>query len=418
MNFNDSHPGCYRDHLIAIYQAALSAVNGKQSVARYLADNPVQGDVYLLAIGKAALSMTEGAREVLGTQIKDNLVITNATGLADQNAGLTVIESAHPVPDQRSISAGQGLLDFVDALPDDARLLCLISGGSSALVEVLPEGIELHHLQQLNEWLLKSGLPIGQINAIRKRVSCIKGGRLATRLTRQRVTVLIISDVQGDNLADIGSGLLFPPSVKDMSLNTDEFPAEISRLLKASPAMPDSNDPCFKLINFSLVATLSKAIDVARSAARNKGFDVIVHREYLQGDAVEAGTAIAQELVQQPGKLHLWGGECTVKLPDNPGVGGRCQSLALSAAITFADQSNWCLLAAGTDGCDNTPGVAGACVDDGSLCRAASNGISSQMARDYLRRADAGTVLNRSGDLLVSGETGTNVTDLVMGYCG
>lgn len=417
MDFKDSRHSPQRDQLIAIYQQALSAVNGQQSVARYLADNPIQGDVYLLAIGKAALSMSQGAFDMLANQIRNNLVITNEAAQAHQHEALNVVESAHPVPDQRSVEAGQRLLDFIDALPNKANLLCLISGGSSAMVEVLPDGIELQQLQQLNEWLLASGLPIGQMNAIRKRVSCIKGGRLATRQTRQQVTVLMISDVKGDDPADIGSGLLFPPNANDLALIPEEFPGEISLLMKASPLMPDSRDPCFKLINFSLVATLSKAMDVARSAAVDEGFDVIVHQDYLQGDAVEEGAAIAQVLMQQPGKLHLWGGECTVKLPDNPGIGGRCQSLALSAAIALTDQSSWCLLAAGTDGSDSTPNVAGACVDDGTLWRASNNNIAPETAKDYLQQADAGSYLDKSGDLLVTGNTGTNVTDMVMGYC-
>lgn len=418
MQFKDSQHKSHRDRLIDIYTSALAAVNGNKSVTRHLTNNAIKGDVYLLAIGKAALSMTEGAIKVLGSQVKDNLVITTTAGLLDDSTGLNIVEGAHPVPDQRSIQAGERLVEFINSVPESANFLCLVSGGTSALVEVLPEDISLEQLQQLNQWLLKSGLPIAKINAIRKRVSCIKGGRLATRLRHQKVTVLLISDVQGDTPADIGSGLFFPPTNDDLSLNPDEFPADVSQLMGMAPPMPDSNDSCFSLIDFSLVATLKKAMAAAQVSASQLGYDVIVHDKYLQGDATVTGTELARQAKQEPGKLHVWGGECTVKLPDKHGVGGRCQSLALSAAITLSDQRNWCLLAAGTDGSDGTQNVAGACVDDATLFRATKGEEGSlQIARDYLRRADAGSFLLKSDDLIKTGETGTNVADLVLAYC-
>lgn len=413
MNFNNSH----RDRITSIYLEALKAVNGKRCVAQHLLDNEIEGDVYLLAIGKAALAMTEGAIEILDSRVKAGLIITHQQILSEKVKAFNVVESAHPIPDQRSIEAGKQLLTFIDELPANATLLCLISGGSSAMVEVLPEGVGIEQLQQLNNWLLKTGLPIDEINAIRKRVSLIKGGRLATRLKQQRVIVLLISDVKGDDPSDIGSGLLFAPTDTESHIRPTDYPTDISRIFGESPDLPSRDDPCFRKIEFSLVATLNKAKQAAYLNAVNRGYDVIVHQEYLQGDANEAGVAIANELKRNPGNLHVWGGECTVKLPLNPGTGGRCQSLALSAAIEMHEQLGWCLLAAGTDGSDGTLGVAGACVDSESLLRAGDKYVNIELAREYLHRADAGSYLNKTNDLIVTGDTGTNVADLVLAYC-
>lgn len=412
MNFNDSH----RHQLVSIYRAALSAVNGKRCTAQFLNDNPLRGEIFVLAIGKAAGAMAAGAYEILGTQIKQALIITtmNESGLDFPN--LQIVRSAHPVPDQRSLDAGKQLIKFVKRLPPKANLLCLISGGTSSLVEVLPENVTLEQLQELNLWLLQSGLSISGINAVRKRVSCIKGGRLAAMLTRQKVTVLLISDVKGDNPAEIGSGLLFPPTVNDLSISFNDYPDHIAQLMRSSPPFPERDESFFNRINYHVIASLNAALKAARQSAISKGYDVILHSEYLQGDAVEAGERIADQLRKTQGVLHLWGGECTVKLPANHGIGGRCQSLALSAALAMDDRSDWCLLAAGTDGSDGTENIAGACVDNGTLTRARQLFPGRDVERDYLQRADAGTCLQQTNDLIVTGATGTNVTDIVLGY--
>jgi len=412
MNINDSH----REQLTSIYRAALSAVNGKRCVAQFLRDNPLRGEVYLLAIGKAAAAMTVGAFETLDSQIRQALVITRRGESPLNLPNVKLVQSAHPVPDQRSIEAGRVLINFVKKLPPKANLLCLISGGASSLVEVLPDNVTLAQLQDLNNWLLQSGLPIAEMNALRKRVSCIKGGRLAAMLKRQNVTVLLVSDVKGDNPAEIGSGLMFPPTVKDLSIDMQHYPEHIAKLMRSSPPFPQRDEPCFSRIRYRIVASLDMAMDAARQCAISKGYDVILHPEYLQGDAIEAGEKIAKVIKKSHGQLHLWGGECTVKLPANHGIGGRCQSLALSAAIAMDKQTDWCLLAAGTDGSDGTENIAGACVDSGTLTRARQLFPGSDAARNYLQRADAGSCLQQTNDLIVTGATGTNVTDIILGY--
>lgn len=412
MNFNDSH----RDHLNAIYRAALSAVNGKHCVAQYLRDNQMEGEIYLLAIGKAATAMAKGALEILGDRIIEGLIVTRSGDEALDMRNIKLVEAGHPVPDERSISAGHQLIKFINTIPEKAKILCLISGGTSSLVEVLPDSVTLDQLAELNKWLLESGLPITEMNAIRKRVSLIKGGRLAMMLKEQDVKGLLISDVQGDNPSDIGSGLFFPPTKKDLSIDPDDYPGKFTQLMRSAIPMPDPDASCFHRIHYSIVASLEMAIEAARQTALTKGYDVAVHQEYLQGDAIEAGKYIAGELKKTPGKLHLWGGECTVSLPEDHGTGGRCQSLALSAALEMGGQSSWCLLAAGTDGSDGSENVAGVCVDNGTLERAGHAFADSNAAIDCLRRADAGSFFRQTNDLVITGPTGTNVTDVVMGY--
>ncbi|HEY5602113.1 MAG TPA: DUF4147 domain-containing protein [Gammaproteobacteria bacterium] len=411
MNINSSHQPAF----VSMFKDAIQAVNGARCTERYLRENPLIGDVCLLAIGKAACSMASGARTVLGGQIKHSLVITHAGGHHPALPGYDVLEAGHPLPDERSLEAGRRLLNLLQALPEATTLLFLISGGASALVEVLPGSSSIAELKNLNAWLLQSGLPIMRMNAIRKRLSCIKGGRLARQLAGRRTTVLLLSDVQGDDPAVIGSGLLFPAEVSPGAMHDEALPEFVRHLLLQAPPMPDRNASCFNNIQWKIIASIQQAVRAAQQSAVHHGYAPLVHEEYLQGDASQCGERIARIMRSQPGKLHLWGGETTVKLPENPGKGGRCQSLALSAAITLQNETGWCLLAAGTDGRDGVMDAAGACVDSGSLLRARQQlGLGCDPV-DYLRRADAGSYFAAADSLVKTGPTGTNVADVVLG---
>lgn len=412
MNINSSR----QSQLNSFFREAIKAVDGARCTAEYLRKNPISGEVCLIAIGKAACSMAKGAEQVLGNQITNNLVITKYADYRVQLKNLKVLVAGHPVPDQSSLDAGEQLLKLLRSLPGDIQILFLISGGTSALVEVLPDSATIIDLEQLNGWLLQSGLPIAAVNAIRKQVSCIKGGRLARYLGGRKTTVLLVSDVQGDDPAVIGSGLLFPDKKTSIPGNVSLLPEHIHRLLSQAPSMPEPNDSCFENINWTIIANLEQAMNAARAAALNHGYQTMLHKEYLQGDAIECGQRIARAIQAQPGVLHIWGGETTVNLPPNPGTGGRCQSLALSAAIALQHTQDWCLLAAGTDGDDGVSGAAGVCVNEDSIQRALKNLNRNAKAMDYLNNADAGSFFKASHDLVVTGPTGTNVTDLVLGF--
>jgi hydroxypyruvate reductase len=400
--------------LLETFQAALAAVNGERVVHDRLTQYPLSGSITLIAIGKAACAMARGAQGALGDRIADALVITKH-GYAEP-LPWPVHESGHPLPDAASLEAGAKLKSFISTMPADATVLVLLSGGASALLENLPDGMTLGDLQAVNQWLLGNGLDIHAMNAIRKRLSCIKGGRLARSLAPRKVICFAISDVPGDDSRAIGSG----PLVADVRLHEpfddSALPEFLRALLQRAPTAPHPDDPCFANVRLEVIAAVSLALTAAAGAMRHAGLEVVIHSGLLAGDAVAAGRRCVQTLLKsKPGVAHLWGGETTVVLPVNPGHGGRCQQLALAAAQELAGQKNIWLLAAASDGSDGPTGEAGALVDGETVARGREEGFD---AAQSLAAADAGRFLEASGDLVQTGPTGTNVMDLVLGLCG
>lgn len=403
-----------RTQLLRIYQAALQAVAGDRAVAAWLRANPLEGEWALVAVGKAAAAMARGADQVLGQRLRQSLVITKH-GHGDpalDPARFSQLESAHPVPDGSSLAAGEALLRFLDGLPEELPLLFLVSGGASSLMEVLPEGMDVAGLVELTRWLLGSGLPIEQMNAIRKRLSRIKGGRLAAYLKGRRCVQLLLSDVPGDEPAVIGSGML----VAEMGTTlpaAESLPAWLGVLLQSAEPAPSADAPFFRTIETHIIAGNEQARRAAAARAGELGVVVRDHRDHFQGDAVVLAERFCDELLGDAPGIHLWGGESSVRLPAEPGRGGRNQHLALAAARHLSGRDNVLLLAAGTDGSDGPTGDAGALVDGGTVCRGEEEGFSVAGA---LSRYDAGSFLEASGDLIETGPTGTNVMDLVIGW--
>ncbi len=386
-------------------------------MAAWLARHPVPAPVYVIAIGKAAASMAAGALDGLPADVAEVLIITRhgyGQALAAACAGVRCIESGHPLPDAASLEAGQALLDFIAAAPATASLLLLISGGASSLVEVLPAGVSLAALRRSNQWLLSSGLPINQMNQVRRALSCIKGGRLIRHLQGRAAWNLLISDVPDNDPAIIGSGLL----VASHRQSTDflvSLPVWLLKLMAVAPPLPvpSAEKPCIKTC---LLADSRTARLAAAQAAERLGYRVHLHPEMITGDVREAAAKLAKALVTGPQGIHIWGGETTVRLPPAPGRGGRCQSLALLVAQNLQNNSELLFLAAGTDGSDGPDEVAGALVDETTVARGLSRGLD---VVHCLARADAGSFLAASGDLLAGGVTGTNVMDLMIGMkCG
>lgn len=402
----------HRDKILEIFQASLDAVNGRRCVREWVQHNPVGGDVRVVAIGKAAGAMFLGAREALGGRLCEGLIVTKYAHAEPQLATLTgvrCLEAGHPVPDANSLAAGAALLDFLQQAPPDARLLFLVSGGASALVDVLPPGVELSDLERVNRWLLGAGLDIHAMNRVRKSLSVIKGGRLSRHLGGRHADVLMISDVMGDDPAVIGSGLLAP----DYSpAGLPSLPPWLESLVALAPASPSPSDPCFGSVRLHVIATLRQAMEAAAARARSLGYDCRVHPDLFACDAANTGRRVADVLLSGPRQLHVWGGESTVMLPETPGRGGRNQHLALAAAVRLAGHELVYLLAAGTDGTDGPGEDAGALVDGQTVARGELEGLS---AAESLAAADAGTFLEASGDLVQTGPTGTNVMDLVLG---
>jgi glycerate 2-kinase len=361
-------------------------VDGRRCVAQALRSSPhTGGPVWIAAIGKAAFAMAVGAHEALGPAIEHTLIITRdarPAGLPDISGPLEVLYGAHPLPDERSLHAGARLLSWVDGLPPHAQPLFLISGGASSLVEVLVPGVTLADLQELNRAALAQGIPIGQFNARRIRISRLKGGQLAQRLSGRTARALFISDVPGDDVAVIGSGIMGPAAA-----GADH----VERRVLASVDLA-----------------------VATVAARGRELGLVVHAPVRRFDdsAPRLAARFAHELSLTPAQLCVWGGESTIVLPEYPGRGGRNQHLALAAARLIAGHAELMLLAVGTDGSDGVTDDAGALVDAETCSRIT---LAQLDADACLRRADSAVALAASGDLVHTGPTGTNVGDLAIG---
>ena len=329
--------------------------------------------------------MMLGAHDTLGTSIERALVITKDGHVLDQLqsiVGIEIHESAHPMPDERSLAAGARLLRWVGEIPGYADALFLISGGSSSLVEVLEEGTSFADLERMTAEGLAAGIAIGELNARRIRHSLIKGGKLTARLNRRPARALFISDVPGDDTAVIGSGLLGPAGGSD------------------------------DRVERTVVASIDHAVAGVATAAAERGLAVEPSLRRFDGDVMRLAVRFSHELDLSTVEIRVWGGESTVRLPEHPGRGGRNQHLGLAVARLIAGHPELMLLTAGTDGTDGVTDDAGALVDAETCTRLTLAEVDTE---DSLRRADAGTALAVAGDLVHTGPTGTNVGDLVIG---
>ncbi|MCR4300938.1 MAG: DUF4147 domain-containing protein [Sulfuricaulis sp.] len=400
-----------REVILSIFQSALTAVDGRACVRERLKERPLPGEIYMVSLGKAACAMAQGAQDMMGDHIVDALIITKK-GYAEA-LPWPVLEAGHPLVDEASLEAGRQLLTFVNKIPRDAAVLVLISGGASALVEALPPQINLEQFREINRWILGSGLDINNYNRIRRRLSCLKGGRLAKLLSPRRVLCLVVSDVPGNDLRAIGSGPLVADEDLRRPLAVKGLPDFIIEALKHMPPAPAPDDVCFQNVKREIVATLDNAKSAAVEAAKKLGYQVMLETSFVSGDALEAGARLAKKLLRSDsGTVHVWGGETTIRLPESPGRGGRNQSLALAAAMMLQGQDDVWFLAAGTDGTDGPTDDAGALVDGGTIARGVNTGLDAKRSLD---QADAGTFLEASGDLVQTGPTGTNVMDIMLG---
>lgn len=373
--------------LLELLHAGLESVAGRRCVREALLARPLTpagAPVWAAAVGKAACSMALGAADALGAALERMLVITKSGHLVPELLSLPGVEareSAHPVPDERSLAAGQRLLEWVAALPAAVSPLFLISGGTSSLVEVLEPGVAPAALEQLSARGLAEGLSIGELNAQRARLSRIKGGRLAAQLGGRAARALFISDVPADDPAVIGSGLLGPSAGVDR-------------------------------IERQVIASVDRAMEGVARAALQRGLTVEREERRFEGEATRLAARFTHELLMGNTQVRIWGGESTVVLPPHPGRGGRNQHLALAAARFLPEYPELLLLAAGTDGTDGPTEAAGGLVDADTCARMALAGFD---ADDCLARADAGPALAAAGALVQTGPTGTNVADLVIG---
>ena len=401
-----------------ILSAALKAVDPFDAVKKHLPD--LDGRVFGLGIGKAAIPMMDALAE--RTQLSGALAITKFASSLSRKL-YPVIESGHPVPDARSLNAGERVLEFVSSLQADDTLVCLISGGGSALMTLPYEGITLDDMQAMTRALLASGARIDEINTIRRSLDRVKGGGLA-RATKARVISLILSDVIGNPLEAIASG----PTAPDPTTPEDALAIlkkydiakivskSIIQTLEAGSLLPNLQQQAIDLQNVQniIIGDNRLAAHAAAQQAQLEGFRAEVLTNNLQGEARDVGVMLAGTLRAETSKdVHpfclIAGGETTVTIKGK-GKGGRNQELALSAVKELADLENIMLISLGTDGDDGPTDAAGAVVTGESAQRAASLGLD---AADYLARNDAYSFFDVLGDLLKTGPTGTNVNDLI-----
>ncbi len=416
-----------KEILLELFEAGVNAVVGNTAVERSLLESPLESDapVHLLAIGKAADAMVRGAVAGLAQTPVRGLQVTkyhHTTDEAAQLPWLTVMESSHPVPDEASIKAGAAIIEFVKTVPNDAQLIVLMSGGASALVERLIDGLTLEDMQQLTDQLLSGGLPIDDMNRVRKTVSAIKGGKLAAHLGHYPVTQFVISDVPGDKLSDIGSGLLALPDALESDHPADALenlpvvlPDTVVACINAfGVSAPDSNHDVWKNISTRFVGSsdIAQAAIVNAYQQQETAVEVIQANGSLHGDVEIIADRIADALMsdKRPG-LRVWGGETHLVLPDEPGRGGRNQHLALAVAKRIAGEPGLSVLCCGTDGSDGPTGDAGGCVSGDTV--AAGQALSFEVD-DALSRADAGNFLAATNTLVTTGPTGTNVMDVAI----
>ena len=399
--------GQTRRNLLQIYQAAVDAVDGRRVTAKALQELAFHDDaneVAVVSLGKAAVAMFNGAFDAIDSKIGPALVVTKHDHEAGLESDVELLTGGHPVPDESSLAAGERLIRFVSGLPDDMPLLVLISGGTSSIAESLIPGVDLELLRNTNQWLLGSGLPIDKINSVRSALSEIKAGGLCRFLGKRSVTALLISDVEGDDPAVIGSGPLMPRSL--------EMPETLPDWLRSLVGeRSDRENGLGESIDIHIIATLEKARHAAAEEAQKLGYEVRLHPEFIDGDVGVVCQQLIDTVIKTEPALHIWGGETTVVLPDNPGRGGRNQQMALIAAQAIAERNDCFFLSAGTDGSDGPTEDAGALVDGDTISRGHIEGLDEKRC---LQCCNSGDFLEASGDLITTGPTGTNVMDLMI----
>ncbi|SMR83976.1 hydroxypyruvate reductase [Aliiroseovarius halocynthiae] len=402
-----------------MFDAALSAADPLKAVTGHLPPRPT-GRVIVVGAGKASARMAQAVEAEWGPC--EGIVIV-PYGAALPCDGIRIVEGRHPVPDQAGSDAAHEILSLVSSADEDDFVLCLISGGGSALLSVPGAGLNLEDKQLINRALLTSGAAIDEMNIVRKHTSSIKGGRLAQAAYPAQVLTLVISDVPGDDPADIASG----PTVPDPSTAADaraiidrfdlDLPDQIlAALHQASAETPTPSNPCYIKTETRVVAAPQASLDAATKVARAAGYTPVLLGDALEGEAREMGKimgGIAKQVRRhgQParGKVALIsGGEATVTVTvtGTPGKGGRCTEFLLGFALATWDETGMAALACDTDGRDGSEHNAGAVW----LPQHRAN-ADREDALDHLSRHDAYSFFDQHDALVTTGPTHTNVND-------
>jgi glycerate 2-kinase len=443
MDRNDQHENRLRQDALAIFHSALAAVDPEEAVHRYLrVDNNVllvDGGRYdlksydrilVVGAGKAVAPMAKAVEDILGGRVAAGLlVVKDGHGLPLKN--IRVQEASHPVPDERGVAGTLEVLKLLQGAGKHDLVLCLISGGGSALLIAPAEGISLPDKQATTRSLLACGATIHEINTIRKHLSRAKGGQLARAAHPAGVLSLILSDVVGDDLDVIGSG----PTVPDRSSFQDTLDIfkrydiwdripvsvreRVSQGVKGTlPETPKPGDPAFSGCVQVLVGSCLRALTAAAQSAERLGYRSLILSSKFEGEAREVAKAFAsigKEALSshhplKPPACLLTGGETTVTIQGD-GRGGRNQEFVLAGAIALDGTDRIVVLAGGTDGTDGPTDAAGAIADGATISKAKALGMNPHA---FLKRSDSYHFFEPLGDLILTGPTRTNVMDVYM----
>lgn len=388
--------------------------------------------IFVVGGGKASGYMAEALEEILGDRIDGGLIVV-PRGLADKVklSYIKVHEASHPIPDESSVEGARRIIEIAEEAGESDLLICLISGGGSALMAYPHEGISLEDKRRVTEILLKCGAKIDEINAVRKHLSRFKGGRLAKAAYPATVISLMLSDVIGDPLDVIASG----PTVPDTTTFRDAInvlkkygvwgavPETVRKLLLDGESglieeTPKVGDPCFKKVHNFVIGNNRLACMAAVDELRKEGLNTLLLTAYMEGEARVVGSflgSIAKEVITSGNPVGrpagiVAGGETTVTVTGS-GKGGRNQEIALSAAFRISGIESVVVASFSTDGVDGPTDAAGAIADGSTLRRSRELGLDAER---YLLNNDSYTFFKQLGDLIFTGPTGTNVNDVTI----
>lgn len=403
--------------LKAVFAAALAAVDPLVVVPPFLPTPPLHGRTVVVGAGKAAARMAEAVEAHWHGELEGLVVTRYGHGGACRR--IEVVEAGHPVPDEAGADAARRILELVSGLGPGDLVLCLISGGGSSLLSMPRPGVSLAEKRAINRALLLNGVPIGEMNCVRRHLSAIKGGRLAEACGPARIVTLVLSDVPGDDPTVVASG----PTIPDASNSADalaildrydiDVPPPVRTVLSAPSARPLAAPNTANRV--TVVATAQHALEAAAAKARELGLSPLILSNRIEGEARDVAAvhaAIARQVRDfgQPiagPALLLSGGETTVSVRGN-GRGGRNVEFLLALAAGLDGCTGIHAIACDTDGIDGSEDNAGAILRPDTLARARALGIE---AGAHLENNDGYSFFERLGDLVVTGPTRTNVND-------
>lgn len=406
--------------LTDLFDAAVAAADPARAIARAM-PAPPKGRTVVVGCGKGAAQLAAAFDAAWEGDLTG--VVVTRYGYATDAGRIRVMEASHPVPDTAGLEASRALMDAVSGLGPDDLVVALICGGGSALLPLPPEGMDLDDERALNEALLASGAPIGVMNAIRKHASRIKGGRLAAAAHPARVVSLVVSDVPGDDPAEVASGPTVPSDVtlEETRALIESYGIDLPEIIRGhletgAARAPAPGDDVFAGNEVHVVASASISLEAAAARAREAGYDAVILSDAIEGEARDVGqvhAAIAREVATRGRPFTapvviLSGGETTVTLRGKGGRGGRNTEFLLSFARAIDGLPGIAALAADTDGIDGSEDNAGAFATGETAASLRATGVDPGGA---LGRNDAWGAFEAVDALFVPGPTGTNVND-------